>query len=420
MGSATLNLLAGGLITTLLFSTGPTASFAGTEPKTVATVPEAAVMPAEGMSAAATKVLHHIVEARALVHRGEAERAEDELRKALARIDQIKAVRPSTRIADHIWVAEKHLEYQEPHEVALDLIPIEISMADLEEVVSAKRAERHLEQTKAHLGRGDAEAARKELTRLRENLAQTEVDLPLASTEQHINSAFAWLAEGNTARAEAALKAAEAGVQLVSLGKSIPIAKARRALWQAVEAYSSGHHDAVESDLNQALKWLERVEAGSDTKTGQEAQRLRLEINELLGRESRQGSGAETELSGFWHRAVGLVERDAEKLYHAWRDQQSENHLYRLLIDAKLHLFYAEHELFESGDTEGAKQELEETAGYLREAAAEASGPRKARIEALEKEVTSLLPPAVDAGAEDTRSRYEEALAELRRMVAHN
>jgi len=418
MTNTSLKLLAGGLITTLLFITGPNTALAGTEPTAAAAVPAAATMPTEGMSAAATKVLHHIVEARALIHQGAAQQAEEELRKALKRIDHIKAVRPSTRIADHIWVAEKHLDYQEPHEVALDLIPIEISLADLEEVVSVKRAKRHLEQTKAQLGRGDIESARVQLEQLRETLAQTEVDLPLISTEQHINSAFALLAEGKTAEADASLKAAEAGVQLVSLGKSVPIAKARRALWQAMEAYSGGHHDGVKAELNQALKWLEQVKAGSDTKTGEEAQRLRAEINELLERETHKGPEAEKELSGFWHRAVGLVERDAEKLYHAWRDQQSENHLYRLLIDAKLHLFYAEHELFESGDTEGAKQELEETAGYLREAAAQASGARKARIQALEKEVASLFSPAAGPDA-DTRKRYDQALAELRRMVAH-
>ncbi len=404
------------LVTAVLLAAGPVVIRAETAPGAPTAILGASVPSQEGMSAAATKVLHHIVEARAAIHSGEMKRAEQELRQALALIDRIKAVRPGTRVADHIWVAEKHLDYQEPREVALDLIPVEISLADLEEIVSSRRAQRHLQDTKAHLGRGDAEAARKELQQLRESLGQTEIDLPLISTEQHIGKAFALLTEGKAAGAEQALKEAEAGVQFVSLGKSIPLAKARHALWQAMEDYSAGHHEAVEADLGQALKWLEWVKAGTDTKTGREAQRLRTEINELLERETHKTPEAESELGGFWHRTVGLVEREAEKLYHGWRDQQSENHLYRQLIDAKLHLFYAEHELFESSDVEGAREELEQTTGYLRAAAKEASGARKERIDALEKEVAALgsLTANPDTKA---RSQYDKALADLRRMV---
>jgi hypothetical protein len=105
----------------------------------------------EGMSALATKVLHLIVEARGAIHSGEEKRAEGELRKTLALIEHIKSVRPSTRVANHIWVAERKLDYQEPREVALNLIPIEISLADLEEVFSVQRARRHLQAAAAEL-----------------------------------------------------------------------------------------------------------------------------------------------------------------------------------------------------------------------------------------------------------------------------
>lgn len=411
-----LKFATAGLITAVLLAAGPIAIRAETGPGAPSGIRGATIPSQEGMAAAATKVLHHIVEARAAIHNGEAKRAEHELHQALALIDHIKTVRPGTRVEDHIWVAEKHLDYQEPHEVALDLIPIEVSLADLEEVISARRAQRHLHDTKAHLGRGDADAARMELKQLRESLTQTEIDLPLTSTEQHIDKAFALLAEGKTARAEEALKEAEAGVQFVSLGKSIPLARARRALWQAMEDYSAGHHEAVAADLARALKWLEWINVGTDTKTGREAQRLRAEIKELLDRETHKTPETESEMAGFWHRTVGLVEREAEKLYHGWRDQQSDNHLYRQLIDAKLHLFYAEHELFESGDADGAKQELRETTDYLRAAAEMASGARKARIEVLEKEVTALGSLAANPDAK-ARSRYDKALADLRRMV---
>ena len=416
MGKTALKCVSMGLCTAVLLCAAPLQTQADTELGAPTDVGRAPVPSHEGMSAAATKVLHQIVVARAAIHAEEPELAKRELHQALELIDYIKAVRPTTRITNHIWVAEKHLEYQEPHEVALDLIPIEISLADLEDVVTAQHKERYLQDIRTQIGRGDAHATRKALEQLRNSLAQTEIDLPLMSTEQHINTAFALLSQGETVKADQALKEAEAGVQFVSLGKSIALAKARRALWQAMENYANGHHEAVKADLAQALKWLEWVKSGIDTKTGREAQRLRTEIGELLERETHKTREAESDLAGFWHRTVGLIEREAEKLYHAWRDQQHGNHLYRQLVDAKLHLFYAEHELFDSGDVEGARQELEKTAGYLRTAAAETSGESKTKIEALEKEVEALGRLAASPDA-DTRSRYDKALADLRQMV---
>lgn len=405
-----------GLIVTVLLVTGSTLLQAEQVPPSITSIPDTPTPSQAGMSASATKVLHHIVEARFRIHKGESARAKHELHQAVSLIELIKAVRPKTRIANHIWVAERRLDYQKPQAVALDLIPIEISLTDLEDVVSARRARRHLQDTQAHLDRGDSEAARKELKQLTESLAQTEVDLPLNSTEQHISKALALLDKGESAKADEALSRAEAGVQFVSLGSSVPLAKARRSLWQAMENYSAGHHEAVEAQLTLALQWLERVKAGKDSKIGHEAQQLRREINELLDQESHKTPEAESALAGFWHRTVGLVEHQAEKLYHAWRDQESENHLYRQLIDAKMHLFYAEHELFVSHDADDAKQELKETIQYLQAAATETTGERKVRIEALIKEVEALasLSDNPDTKAHD---QYDKALTDIRLMV---
>lgn len=370
----------------------------------------------EGMSTLATKVLHQIVEARTAIRVGEMKRAEQALHSAMEKIEHIKSVRPSTKVADHIWVAEKQLDFQEPHEVALSLIPIEISLNDLEEVFSVQRAKRHLKETKTHLDRGDADAARKELVQLKDSLTQTEVDLPLTSTEQHIGKAFAALAEGRLEEADQALQNAEAGVRFVSLGNSVPLAKARRALWKAMENYSAGHHDAVAADLTRALDWLEKVKTEEDAETRREAQRLHTDINELLAIEAHRTPGAESALAGFWHRSMGLVERQAEKLYHAWRDQQTENHIYGQLVNAKMHLHYAEHELFSGGDADDARQELENTAAYLDAAAAEARGERKPQIEALKEAVADLATLAANPD-EKARARYDKVMADLRGML---
>jgi len=401
MGESTRRL-ATALVTAFLMTTGLVASQAVAAPG--------------GMSSAAAKVLHRIVEARAAIHAGNPASAERDLYKALTLIANIKAMRPTTCIADHTWVAEKHLDYEEPDEVALDLIPIEVCLADLEDVVRVQSAQRHLEETRGHLKRGDAEAARQAIQRLRESLAQTEIDLPLNSTEQHIRMALASLSEDTPTEAEAALKKAEAGVRFVSLGPSTPLAKARRALWQATENHAAGHHKAVQADLVRALIWLDRVKTGTDANVDREAERLRVEINELIQREAYKKPGAAQILAGYWHRAVGLMQHEAEKLYHQWHSQENEDHLFRLLTDAKLHLFYAEHGLFNSADAEDARQELDAAATYLRAAAQQATSPRKTRIAALEEKVVALGPLAARPD-ETARSRYDQTLAELRQMI---
>ena len=404
-----------GLVMTVL-STATVSIHADVNPDKSDTVRGVSVVPQKSMSESASKILRHIVDARAQIHRGELKRAESELHAASTLIDYIESVVPSTQIADHIWVAEKHLDYQEPHEVALDLIPVEISLTDIEEVYLIRQAKRHIENTKSHLNNRDVEAARKELIQLRESLTQTEVDLPLTSTKQHINEAFALLVNADPKGADSALKNAESGVRFVSLGASTPLAKSRRLLWQAVEDYAVGRHDAVKEKLSNALNLLEQVKSGADSKTHDEAQRLGAEIRELLDNERHKLPERSSELTGFWHKVVALIEREAENLYNAWRSQQSENHLFRQLIDARFHLFYAEYDLFETGKVEDAKWELTQSKNYLKAAMSETSGIRKKRIRAIKQQVENLESQLENPDA-DVRQRYDETLMKLRLMI---
>lgn len=168
--------------------------------------------------------------------------------------------------------------------------------------------------------------------------------------------------------------------------------------------------------MTNALNWLEQVKSDTDPKTRNEAHWLGAEIRELLDNERHKLPARSSELTGFWHKTVALIEREAENLYHSWRNQQSENHLYRQLIDARFHLFYAEHDLFETGDIEDARWELKRSKNYLQAAMSETSGLRKKRIQAIEQEVESL-DALLDNPDTDIRHRYEDAILELRRLI---
>jgi len=404
------------LLLTLLFFTGTLAFYSATSRSATDDQQSTADASRRSISESASKILHHIVDARSNIHQNRFDDAEKELRAASSLIDYIKSVVPTTQIADHIWVAEKHLDYQQPQEVALDLIPIEISLTDIEDVYSVIQAKRHLDNVKSHLDQQNVAAARDALLQLRESLTQTEVDLPLSLTEQHIQEAVRLLSEKDATGADQALKNAEAGVRFVSLGTSTPLARSRRLLWQAIEDYSAGRHDSVRDNLTKALKWLEQAKSSNDEKSDYEAQRLRTEIKELLDNELQRRPAEKTELTGFWHKTVALIEREAENLYNAWRTQQNENHLYRLLIDARFHLYYAEYYLFESGEAEDAKWELDRSLKYLQEAVSQTHGLRKRKIQAMQKKVTKLASLSSTPN-EDVRKLYDEALTELRQFI---
>ncbi|GBE03304.1 MAG TPA: hypothetical protein ENH31_04770 [Nitrospirae bacterium] len=50
------------------------------------------------------------------------------LKQARELIGIIKEARPVTKVKDHIWVAKKHLSYEDTEEVMPDLIPIYSSL----------------------------------------------------------------------------------------------------------------------------------------------------------------------------------------------------------------------------------------------------------------------------------------------------
>jgi hypothetical protein len=83
MGKTRLKYATASLITAVLLAAGAVAIRAETMPGAPTAIQGGSVPSPEGMSAAATKVLHHIVEARAAIHSGEAKRAERELHQAL-------------------------------------------------------------------------------------------------------------------------------------------------------------------------------------------------------------------------------------------------------------------------------------------------------------------------------------------------
>lgn len=78
------------------------------------------------ISSTAAKMLPHISDARGALQGGKAdtEKAKARLTQAEKLLDIIRAVLPTTKIKDRIWVARRCLEYEETEEVLSDPVPI--------------------------------------------------------------------------------------------------------------------------------------------------------------------------------------------------------------------------------------------------------------------------------------------------------
>ena len=370
----------------------------------------------ERVSAAAIRAWEQVVLARGAIGDGLQQRAESALARAKAAVDEARRVRPSTRLRDQIGEVAQQLDRASPQDAIPDLSGIETVLAELDEMVSVKRAREHLDAVKSQLVRGDKAAAREGLRRLGESHAHPEIDLPLASAERQVEQALALVTQGRLQEAVAPLEQAEASIAYVALGPDVALERARSALWLARKRYGEGQRAAAMDALTQARAWLEQVSTDGDTKGVEQVRRLKGKIDRLTETITPAELDPETTLAGFWARTVALIEREAETLYHSWRTQQDENLLYRKLIDAKVHLFYAEHELFYSNEAEDAELELDEAVRYLHAAAELASEDQKLKIEAVEKEVVSLKQEVREPGYA-ARASYDQARADLRSLI---
>lgn len=148
-----------------------------------------------------------------------------------------------------------------------------------------------------------------------------------------------------------------------------PLAMGSDMLNQAYTNYSAGNIDLASKNLADAKKWLQAHNFSRDEKTRSEVAKLVDEIYQLqekINHPSKQDEGA---IARLWHRSTSLVGREIDHLKKSWQKTSAANRTYKLLLDARLHFNYAEHELFVSHDKDKANTEISKVLTYLDEAA---------------------------------------------------
>ena len=230
---------------------------------------------------AAANILRQIADARGAIHENKPEAAKENLRKVDSLIKIIKAGRPMAKIKDHIWVAKKHLDYENTEEVAADLIPIYSDLIDIEDLIPVEQARKDLDKAGQSLKKGDKKAAKEQLAAVDEAMVYTEIDLPLSNTERQVELARGFLDQNKLQDADKALKAAEDGVQLLSTGVESPLVRAHHSLLQATENYTAKKYEAAKADLKKAGSWIKQAGKSSDKKIREGAAKLEKSLKHL-------------------------------------------------------------------------------------------------------------------------------------------
>jgi hypothetical protein len=206
----------------IALSLGLPSAFAKEE-TTVTPVQKLTPQQAKEISDAGVRTLVHIAEARGNLHNKKYTEASQNLNQAQVLVDIIKAEEPTYRVKNRIWVAQKHLEYEDVDQVKPDLVPIYADVDFLATYVPTAEARKHLDKAKDSLNKGDKKTAQNEFRLAGQALTYKEIDLPVGQTESLINSAKAALAKKDYAQADKDLKMAEQSVQVTESVVAAPV-----------------------------------------------------------------------------------------------------------------------------------------------------------------------------------------------------
>jgi len=165
---------------------------------------------------------------------------------------------------------------------------------------------------------------------------------------------------------------------------------ARTQLDIAFENYNKGDITASKQNLKNASEWLYKAEKHSRSDTVKvEAQKLAASIDSF--RLKLNKSSEKNDLARFWHRATSLLKRESEHLIHSYTESSAKNKVLRYLLDAKMHFYNADHDLFISHDSNNANLELRNSLEYLAQAESLAKSKAKQYVSQLITSIDELI-----------------------------
>ena len=177
--------------------------------------------------------------------------------------------------------------------------------------------------------------------------------------------------------------------QTNSDGSALDIA--RLTIEKAINSYREGDMDASKRNLEIAIESLNTAANDSRTeKAREESRKLGIKIDKFKEQLDQASGLHENSLIRFWHQTISIIKRETDHLIHSYNELSVSEKTLKYLLDAKMHLFMAQHDLFVSHNDEDAIKELDNVLDYLDGASQVAKPSIKKKILNLSKNIYVL------------------------------
>ena len=168
--------------------------------------------------------------------------------------------------------------------------------------------------------------------------------------------------------------------------------------------------------MDKAGAYLKQVAQNADKKTKEEAKKLGNDIGVLMGKVEKGSSVTGAAVANLWERSKALSEREAERISTGWQKLRAENKSKKDLIEAKLHLAFAETYQFTTGEVDKVKAEIGKASNYMKSAAENADSKTKSKIKDLEKEINRIKGNLRNK-KEMAKEQYVKVISDLRQLI---
>jgi YfdX protein len=381
------------------------------------TVPYKSISPLVESTTERTAIVavRSIAEARSDIHRKAMARAGRDLDDAMRLMETIRDDLTTSPARNLIRIARKHLEIEPAGQVVHDLTPIYDSLDTISVYLPTDRAKAHLDRAKTDLEQGDKRGADRELALADTSLIINEVELPLLKAERYVALARGFLAAGEPGKADKALQAAERRAMALYTGIRSPLCLACQNIWLAYRNTTAARTGAAGTYLAQARTYLEKAASGGSATGKAEAGKLSREIGELEKKQGERSPIAGQALKGAWEKSVALAERATAYLSSDLSEEETIVKGEDSLIEARLHVAYAETYQVTTAEPAKAGQELDRALSYLQKAVGSklADPADREKIEKIEAVLRSLKATSEQNSA-GVRERYDAVKEELK------
>jgi ElaB/YqjD/DUF883 family membrane-anchored ribosome-binding protein len=306
----------------------------------------------------AARVLRYLASARGYIVQKNIPGAERELGRALTLIDEMKSKLAGAQVRELISAARIHLTYEDPKKVIQDLDSITVSLAEIKQPTVAAEIRQHLDRARALMEKGD-EKADQELAAAADVLTDRSAGRPLAVIEKRVLSAERELAIRRPKDADRSLQLAENSLRVITVQFDTPIVQTKMSLWRATLNYAAGGWEAAKSDLERARTLSEQAAKGATAESRAEIHDLSSDISALLKDSGQNANELGNSIKAVWERSDALGERALDYNNALWEKFQATRPASAALIEAKLHVAYAEIYEFTTGDKQKAAMRIE-------------------------------------------------------------